>query len=146
MNVTSAARRQKRLFGKYLAQAGALATWKRRTTNVPDSGGAISGAHWQGDPVDVGWVAPLDDPDMYVSGGRIRVAFDVPTNRQDVSAAQMLTGTTTGYVSTENEVMVGDVLIVGSVPWYVDGARPAAEGGGFPCVYRELTLRRQGAA
>jgi hypothetical protein len=126
-------------FEAALPQMGKAATWKRRTSAVPDSGGAASRAYGHNDMLDPGAVLDVDDSTIFANGGTVLVWMNASTRDQAVTAGQIVTGSTMGWVSLDHEVADGDMLVLsdGTGTWRVDGVQiPNA------AIYRELTLTR----
>lgn len=137
MDALEAARKA---FAQHLSAYGVDAAHKRRTAATRRTGGAISEAAHNADPLDEAWVRALNDPMTYTDAGTVRIIKDVPSSMQADNAGMMITGTTVAYAHHEAEIAAGDALIIGGEPWRVDGARVVA-----PPAYLEITLRR-GAA
>lgn len=138
--LTGALEAARKAFAEHLAAYGVDALHKRRTAATRTTGGPISEAAHNADPLDEAWVRALDDPMTYTSAGTVRIIKDVPSSVQADNAGMMITGTTVAYAGHEAKIAAGDALIIDGEPWRVDGARVVS-----PPVYLEITLRR-GAA
>lgn len=123
-------------FVKHLNVFGADATWRRRSDAVPDSGGSLSAAAGQGDPLDAGYVPTYDDTDLYQVFGEIKVMKDIPEDANFLKAGNLVSGEAFGYVRWDDEVVPEDVLVIGDERWKVVRSRVVT-----PAVYRELTIK-----
>lgn len=125
-------------FERYLTEAGTAATWRHRTSAVPDSGGEISDANGRADPYDSGYTLEEADETIYdTQTGTVLVLMgdDAQVLNQDTGA--IVGGLVIAHCAVAHDVTEGDLLAVSGQRWYVEQAKLAD-----PALYRMLTLRR----
>ena len=126
-------------FEALLASQGVSVTWKVRSSAVPTTAtNDIADAFGRMDPGASSFAAETDTAAVFSAGTTIHVYKDAPSRSQAENAGQMVTGSSVAQCSADNAVKVGDMLIIGTEKWAVEGSRLCA-----PPIYRELTLERR---